>query len=122
MNNSLKIIYVDDEAMNCQLFRLLFNKKYEVITAESGIIALNLLEKYPDTVAVISDMKMPSMTGIEFVQKAKIRFPGIKFFILTGYDVTNEIQDALKTNLILNYFRKPFNFNEIDIALKMAFK
>ena len=122
MNDRLKLIYVDDEEMNRQLFRLLFEKKYEVITAESGVIALTLLENHPDTVAVISDMKMPTMSGIEFVQKAKIKFPYIKFFILTGYDITAEIQEALKTNLILNKFRKPFNFNEIDNAIKMAFK
>jgi response regulator RpfG family c-di-GMP phosphodiesterase len=122
MDNRLKIIYVDDEEMNRQLFRLLFDKKYEVITAESGNIGLNLLEKHMDTVVVISDMKMPTMSGIEFIRKAKIRFPYIKFFILTGYDITTEIQEALKANLILNKFRKPFNFNEIDSAIKMAFK
>ena len=121
MNDRLKLIYVDDEEMNRQLFRLLFEKKYEVITAESGVIALTLLKMTPDTVAVISDMKMPSMTGIEFVQKAKVKFPYIKFFILTGYDITAEIQEALKTNLILNKFRKPStNFNEIDHAIKIT--
>jgi two-component system, response regulator, stage 0 sporulation protein F len=122
MSNRLKLIYVDDEEMNRQLFRLLFEKKYEVITAESGVIALTLLENHQDTVAVVSDMKMPAMSGIEFIQKAKKKFPYIKFFILTGYDITAEIQEALKTNLILNKFRKPFNFNEIDHAIKMAFK
>jgi two-component system, response regulator, stage 0 sporulation protein F len=122
MNNKQKIVYVDDEDMNRQLFRLLFDKKYEVITAESGVIALTLLERHQDTTAVISDMKMPNMSGIEFIQKAKIRFPYIKFFILTGYDDTTEIQEALNTNLILNKFGKPFNFNEIDYAIKMAVK
>jgi two-component system, response regulator, stage 0 sporulation protein F len=122
MNDRLKLIYVDDEEMNRQLFRLLFEIKYEVITAESGVIALTLLENHPDTVVVISDMKMPTMSGIEFIQKAKVRFPYIRFFILTGYDITAEIQEALKTNLILNKFRKPFNFNEIDHAIKMSFK
>jgi two-component system, response regulator, stage 0 sporulation protein F len=122
MKERLKLIYVDDEEMNRQLFRLLFEKKYEVITAESGVIALTLLENHPDIVAVISDMKMPTMSGIEFIQKARIKFPYIKFFILTGYDITAEIQEALKTNLILNKFRKPFNFNEIDHAIMMAFK
>jgi two-component system, response regulator, stage 0 sporulation protein F len=118
MSDKLKIMYVDDEELNLHLFKLNFNRKYEVITAESGISALNLLEEHLDTVIVISDMKMPIMTGIEFIQKAKVKYPDIKFYILTGYDITNEIQEALDTKLILEYFRKPFDFNEIENAIK----
>jgi two-component system, response regulator, stage 0 sporulation protein F len=120
MSNKLKLMYVDDEVMNLKLFELNFNKKYEVITAESGIGALNLLEKHLDTVIVISDMKMPIMTGIEFIKKAKEKYSNIKFYILTGYDITDEIKEALDSKLILKYFRKPFNFNEIDNAIQTA--
>lgn len=122
MSDKLKIMYVDDEDLNRQLFELNFNRKYEVITAESGILALKLLEEHKDTVIVISDMKMPRMNGIEFIQKANVLYPDIKFYILTGYDITKEIQEALNSNLILKYFRKPFNFNEIDKAMELALK
>jgi YesN/AraC family two-component response regulator len=120
MSNDIKIMYVDDEEMNLLLFKLNFEKKYLVVTANSGVQALELLDSHSDTVIVISDMKMPTMTGIEFIHKARIKFPNIKFYILTGYDITNEIQEALDTNMILNYFRKPFNFNEIDGAIRTA--
>jgi len=46
MSNKLKIVYVDDEELNLQLLELNFNRKYEVIIAESGISALNLLEEH----------------------------------------------------------------------------
>lgn len=120
MNDKIKVLYVDDEEMNLQLFKLNFNKKYEVITAESGISALNLLEEHLDTEIVISDMKMPIMTGLEFIQKAKSKYPNIKFYILTGYDITDEIREALDTKLVLKYFRKPFDFKEIDNAIRTA--
>jgi response regulator RpfG family c-di-GMP phosphodiesterase len=120
MSDKLKIMYVDDEKLNLKLFELNFNKRYEVITAESGISALNLLEELIGIVIVISDMKMPIMTGLEFIKKAKLKYPDIKFYILTGYDISDEIQEALDNKLILKYFRKPFNFNEIDNALKTA--
>jgi two-component system, response regulator, stage 0 sporulation protein F len=120
MDDNIKVMYVDDEVMNLQLFKLNFNKKYEIITAESGVSALNLLEKHMDTEIVISDMKMPVMTGLEFIQKAKSKYPNIKFYILTGYDITYEIQEALNTKLILKYFRKPFDFNAIDTAIRTA--
>jgi len=122
MSDKLKIMYVDDEELNLQLFELNFNRKYEVITAESGISALNLLEEHLDTTIVISDMKMPKMTGIEFIQKAKVKYPDIKYYILTGYDITDEIQEALDAKLILKYFRKPFDINEIDNAIRTALK
>lgn len=115
-------MYVDDEVLNRQLFALNFNRKYEVIIAESGISALNLLEEHLDTIIVISDMKMPMMTGIEFIQKAKVKYPDIKYFILTGYDITDEILKALDTKLILRYFRKPFDVNEIDNAINTVLK
>lgn len=120
MSDKTKIMYVDDEEMNLLLLKLNFEKKYIVVTANSGVQALDLLESQSDIVIVISDMKMPTMTGIEFIRKARIKFPNIKFFILTGYDITNEIQEALDTNMILNYFRKPFNYNEIDNAIQTA--
>jgi two-component system response regulator (stage 0 sporulation protein F) len=120
MSDKLKLMYVDDEKMNLKLFELNFNRKYEVITAESGISALNLLEEHLDTEIVISDMKMPVMTGLEFIKKAKLKYADIKYYILTGYNITDEIQEALDSKLILKYFRKPFNFNEIDNALKTA--
>jgi len=122
MSDKLKIMYVDDEELNLQLFELNFNRKYEVITAESGISALNLLEEHLDTIIVISDMKMPIMTGIEFIQKARVKYPNIIYYILTGYDITNKIQEALDAKLILKYFRKPFDINEIDNAIRTALK
>jgi DNA-binding NtrC family response regulator len=122
MSSKVKIMYVDDEEINLQLFEMNFNKKYEVITAISGISALNLLEEHLDTIIVISDMKMPIMTGIEFIQKAKLKYPDIKYYILTGYDFTDEIQEALDAKLIMSHFRKPFEINEIDNTIRTAVK
>jgi two-component system, response regulator, stage 0 sporulation protein F len=120
MSDKLKIMYVDDEEMNLKLFELNFNRKYEVITSESGIDALNLLEEHPDLKMVISDMKMPIMNGLEFIKKAKEKYPDIKYYILTGYDITDEIQAALNSKLILKCFRKPFGFNEINMMINMS--
>jgi YesN/AraC family two-component response regulator len=120
MSDKIKIMYVDDEEMNLILFEKIFSKKHIIVTAESGEQALELLDNYLDTAIVISDMKMPFMSGLEFIQKARIKFSNIKFFILTGYDITDEIREAFNSNLILNYFRKPFNFNEIDSAIQTA--
>ena len=117
MKNNITLLYVDDEPINLTVFELNFRKKYNVITASSGEKGLLELEKNDDIIIVISDMKMPGMNGIEFIKKAKNSFPNISFFILTGFDITDEISKAIEEKLIQKYFRKPFNVNEIDSTI-----
>lgn len=118
MNGEATILYVDDEPINIMLFELNFKRNYNVITATSGHEGLEKLHSNIGIKAVISDMKMPSMNGVEFITKAKNNFPNISYFILTGYDVNEVILNALNTKLIVKYFRKPFNTNEIELSIK----
>ena len=113
-----KILYVDDEIINLQLFIFNLEDRYTVLTAENGIDGLRLLSDNPDTKVVISDMKMPMMHGIEFIKKAKEKYPEIKYFILTGYDINSEIQEALDSELIIDCFIKPFKMDKIDAEIK----
>ncbi len=117
MNEKKKVIYVDDEEINVMLFEINFSVNFEVYTALNGIEGLELLDKHPDVKVVISDMKMPEMSGLEFVTKAKEKYPEKKFYILTGFEITKEIKNALKSGLIHKYFRKPFNMLEIEKAI-----
>lgn len=115
-----KILYVDDELINLQLFDINFRNKYEVFTADNGMKGLEILANNIDILVVVSDMKMPNMNGIEFIKTAKSIYPTIKFYILTGFEITQEIQEAITSNLIIKYFMKPFNINEIDASIKEA--
>jgi response regulator RpfG family c-di-GMP phosphodiesterase len=117
MSEKIKLIYVDDEEVNVILFKINFSRNYEVHTGYNGFQGLELLEKYPVVKVIISDMNMPVMNGIEFIKKAKEKYPEKKFYILTGFEITDEIQNALKSGLIHKYFRKPFNLQEIEKAI-----
>ena len=117
MLKNVKILCVDDAPINLMLFEINFSEKYTVITAESGWSGLEILDRQPDILIVFSDMKMPNMNGIEFIEKAKEKFPDKKFFILTGFETTTEIQSAIDSGLILKCFRKPFNIKEMDDAI-----
>jgi len=66
-------------------------------------------------------MRMPSMNGIQFIRKAKDKWPGIKYFILTGFEITPEIQSAINEKLIHKYFRKPYNLKEMPKEIDAAF-
>ncbi|MCU4163497.1 response regulator [Carboxylicivirga caseinilyticus] len=108
-----KILFVDDEFINRELFSINLSKTYNVITADDGPAALQVLEENPDIKVIFSDMRMPQMNGIDFVKEAKRKFQDLKCYILTGFDISTEIQQALNENLIVKYFRKPFNMNLI---------
>lgn len=120
MNKMITLLYVDDEPLNLTLFSINFGKKFHIITALSGYEGLDTLKTNPETSVVISDMKMPGMNGIEFIHLAKKEFPNVIFFILTGFDITPEIAEALQTNLIHKYFSKPLNLKEIEMSINEA--
>jgi two-component system response regulator (stage 0 sporulation protein F) len=122
MNDTITLLYVDDEPLNLQLFAYNFKSMFDVRTAESGDAGLEMLRKEPSVSIVISDMKMPGMNGIEFIKKAKELSPNIICFILTGFDITDEILFALQEELIHQYFRKPFSMKEVEKAIMGALK
>lgn len=117
MNNKISLLYVDDEPINLTLFTINFKAKYNVFTALDGYKGLEMLKEFPGISIVISDMKMPGINGIEFITIAKKDFPVLTYFILTGFDITDEISKALETGLIHKYFRKPFDIKEIEKAI-----
>ena len=114
MNKKPKILYVDDEEINLQIFELYFEDKFEIITAENGIKALEILDNDVDINIVVSDMRMPFMDGVEFIEKAKIRYPNTSYYILSGYELNTELQEALDRKLISRYFKKPLDIEEIE--------
>jgi two-component system, response regulator, stage 0 sporulation protein F len=89
------------------------NKDFNILTALSGEEGINIIEKTKNIKVVVSDMRMPGMNGIEFIKKAKEVSPQIHYFILTAFDITPEITDALNNNLIIKHFKKPLEINLI---------
>ncbi|KAB2829399.1 MAG: response regulator [Paludibacter sp.] len=113
MMKQTTILYVDDESLNLLLFKMNFEKKFNVLTCESGQDGLELLRQHQGIQVVISDMKMPHMNGIEFISKAHAIAGHLNYYILTGFEISDEIQEALDSGQIRRYFQKPFNVKEI---------
>jgi two-component system response regulator (stage 0 sporulation protein F) len=117
MDDKITLLYVDDEQINLTLFKINFGKKYNVLSANSGQEALEILKSNRAITVVISDMKMPGMNGIEFIKQAKKEYPNIIYFILTGYGFTDEISDAIESRLVNKYFSKPFDMNDLAASI-----
>ncbi len=113
MKSKPVILYVDDEEINLKIFELNFSKGYEVFISQTPFDGLKTLDKNKNISVVISDMRMPEMNGIEFINKARQKFPSIKYFLLTGFDITPEIELALEEGIISKYFQKPCNCEEL---------
>lgn len=109
----IKILYVDDHEENLQLFQLMLKKRCEVQIAENGQEGLEILKRLKDIDVVVSDLEMPHMDGLEFIQKAKQIKNNIPFFILSCSLKTDEIKEAIKNNLIHDFLRKPLRSNEL---------
>ena len=114
------IMYVDDEAINLRLFQIRFHDNYNIITCASGLEGLKKLKEHPDVSVIISDMKMPGINGVEFIKMVKQLNREISCFILTGYNVTPEISEALEVKLIEHCFHKPMNVSKISVALDQS--
>src|SRR6201985_2120839 len=115
----ISILYVDDEENNLFSFKAVFRIKYQVYTAISGEEALKILAEKPIQI-VITDQRMPAMTGVELLEKVIPLYPDPIRLLLTGYADMNAVVDAINKGKIFHYLTKPWNEEDLDIAIKRA--
>lgn len=116
-----KILYVDDEPDNLLLLKINLQKWFKVITSHKPEEALSIIEQEKVQI-LITDQRMPGITGIELAEKVKEFFPMTIIIILTAYDDTNVILRALNIGGIYRYLLKPWDLNDIKQTLYSAFE
>ncbi len=117
-----KILFVDDEVQILKAFRRLFmDTDYEIITAQSGEEALKILDK-GEVDIIVSDMKMPNMTGYELLSKVKEKHPNIVRIILSGFSDERIVFDALQKNIAKLYILKPWENTSFINTLEKVFQ
>jgi response regulator RpfG family c-di-GMP phosphodiesterase len=114
------ILCVDDEPniLNA-LKRLLRKEDYQIMTANSGAEGLALLEKN-NVHLVISDHRMPEMSGTEFLKVVKEKYPDIIRITLTGYTEVDAITEAINKGHIYKFFLKPWNDHNLKLEIRQA--
>ena len=120
-NKKITILYVDDEVNNLISFKATFRIKYNVFTAEGGEEAIKLLKENTINV-IITDQRMPNMTGVEFLESILQDYPDPMRILLTGYADMNAVIDAVNKGKIFHYLTKPWNEDELDITINRAFE
>jgi class 3 adenylate cyclase len=118
LEEKVNILYVDDEEDNLIVFRSAFRRFYKVHTATSGEAGLNVL-KTEQIALIITDQRMPSMTGIQFLQQLPDEPYSIRM-ILTGFSDVEAIIAAINTGKVYRYITKPWDKDELKITIDRA--
>ncbi|MEN3363783.1 MAG: hypothetical protein V7606_1057 [Burkholderiales bacterium] len=114
------LLFVDDEPNILSSLRRLFRPLgYRVLTAESGAQGLGLLAAERIDL-VISDMRMPEMSGAQFLEQVRMRSPDTVRILLTGYADVGAIVEAINKGQIYRYVAKPWEDNDIVIGVRHA--
>lgn len=114
-----KILIVDDELANLRLLERLFRHDYYCLTAATGAEAIKLLEQH-DVATIITDQRMPQMTGIELLKETAELRPHMVRILLTGYMDTEALVEAINCGLVYMYVTKPWNNEDLKLRVSRA--
>ena len=114
------ILYIDDEKSNLRVFKSLFKKLFNVYVTEDPVVEAFEILRSEDIQLVITDQRMPRMTGTEFLIKMSPEFPEMISIILTGFTDIEVIKEAVNKVGIYKYITKPWDFGEMKSTIDKA--
>jgi signal transduction histidine kinase/BarA-like signal transduction histidine kinase len=120
-NDINTLLVVDDEKEILKAIRRQFRKKYRVIVADNASSALHTLSK-EDVQVIVSDQRMPDMTGTEMYDNIKNRYPEAVRILLTGYSDIQAVIDSINKGGVYHYLVKPWNHEELNYVVEKAFE
>lgn len=115
----LQVLYVDDERHNLTSFKATYRRDFSVHTAESAKEGLKIL-KEKEIHVVLSDQRMPEMTGVEFFKIIKEVYPGPIRILITGYSDIEAVIDSINQGQVYRYISKPWEPNHLRLVIEQA--
>jgi CheY-like chemotaxis protein len=115
-----KMLVVDDEPDNLDLLYRTFRRDFQVLKAESGMQALEILSAEGEVAVIISDQRMPEMKGTEFLSRTVPQFPDTMRIILTGFTDVEDLVEAINSGQVYKYITKPWDPNELKAVVQRA--
>lgn len=113
------ILYVDDEESNLRIFKNTFRKDYNILTATSGTEGLEVLNSQ-DVDLILTDQRMPGMSGIDFLKKAFSKYPELNRILVTAYSDYDVLREAVNELKIFQYVEKPWREEDIKTTIDSA--
>jgi CheY-like chemotaxis protein len=115
-----KMLVVDDEPDNLDLLYRTFRRDFNVLKAESGMRALEILQSEGEVAVIISDQRMPEMKGTEFLSRTVPEFPDTVRIILTGFTDVEDLVEAINSGQVYKYITKPWDPEELKAVVHRA--
>jgi|GEM_PF-181516 len=113
------LLFVDDERRVLTSMRAMFRREYDVLLANSGHEAIEILSER-DISVVVSDQRMPEMTGVELLSTVKEEHPSSMRILLTGYADLEAVEASINESEVFRYLMKPCPTDELKDAVKLA--
>lgn len=119
----INVLYVDDEVDNLNAFKAVFRRYFKVFTAESVMEGKKILaNKENDIQIVLTDQRMPEITGVEFLASLVKDSPEIMRILVTGYADLTTVIDAINQGEVYRYVSKPWDNTELKNLILQAFE
>ncbi len=123
MENKRTILLVDDEENILRsLHRVLRRDGYIILQANSGAQGLEILQAHPETGVILSDQRMPHMTGIEFLSQAREMYPDTVRMVLSGYTDLKTVTESINQGEIYKFLTKPWEDELLRANVQEAFE
>src|ERR1700743_4014251 len=113
------VLYIDDEINNLNSFKASFRRDFEIYTAQSAREGRKILDSYEIGV-IITDQRMPGITGIEFLESILTIYPDTIRILLTGFSDMNAVMDAINRGQVYKYLVKPWQNEELKLYIQNA--
>jgi len=117
------LLLVDDEEnIRRSLVRVLRRDGYHILQAGGGQEGLAVLQEHPEVGVIISDQRMPKMTGIEFLSHVREACPDTVRIVLSGYTDLNTVTDAINEGAVYKFLTKPWEDDLLRANVEEAFR
>ncbi|MFN4006068.1 MAG: response regulator [Chitinophagaceae bacterium] len=117
----INVLYIDDEQHNLTAFKASFRRNFNVFIADSAARGLEIIQEH-DIHVILSDQRMPNMTGIELFEKLININPEPIRILITGYADINAVIDAINKGQVYKYLTKPWIESDIINFVLKAFE
>lgn len=117
--NKLSVLYVDDEINNLQSFKAAFRRDFLIYTAASAKEGMKILNEVPIQI-IITDQRMPEMSGVEFLEQIIPIYPDPIRILLTGYSDIQAVIDAINKGQVYHYITKPWDEEQLRNIIKKS--
>lgn len=114
------LLFVDDEEMAVVGFTRRYGEEFTVYTATDGKRALETLREHPQIAVIVSDQRMPVMSGVELLSQAKSAAPDAIRMLMTAYTDLGVVIDAINKGNVYRYITKPYNEEEMRLLIIQA--